>query len=63
MLADNVKARMLASDGTYQKKQGDGNVNSQETFMEEAFAAEKESVETSLTWKEKLISYWKRRKK
>ena len=37
MLSDNVKAREMASDGTYRKKKGDERaVNSQEVFMKEA---------------------------
>lgn len=40
MLADNVKARMLQSDGTYKKKPiTEHRVNSQERFMKEAVHA------------------------
>lgn len=63
MLADNVKARVLTQDGTYKKKEGEGNVNSQETFMKEAFVIKEEKGEPKRTWKEKFLSYWKQRKK
>lgn len=37
MLSDNVKARILTSDGTYKKKEiGEREVNAQEVFMREA---------------------------
>ncbi len=40
MLADNVKARRMASDGIYKKKKPDGRqINAQETFMKEAVNA------------------------
>ncbi|OUP83758.1 polyphosphate kinase 1 [Lachnoclostridium sp. An169] len=40
MLADNVKARVMTSDGTYRKKPSDGKkINAQETFMKEAMNA------------------------
>ena len=40
MLADNVKARKMLSDGTYRKKTGGTEpVNAQETFMKEALNA------------------------
>ncbi len=42
MLADNVKARIMLSDGTYQKKQASERmINSQETFMKEAMRAKR----------------------
>ena len=44
MLADNVKARQMDSDGTYRKKKQDGTpVNAQETFMKEAVNARRPS--------------------
>ena len=44
MLADNVKARQMDSDGTYRKKKQDGTpVNAQETFMKEAINARRPS--------------------
>lgn len=40
MLADNVKARVMQADGTYQKKNAaDKTVNAQEIFMKEALQA------------------------
>ena len=42
MLADNVKARIMTSDGTYRKKDAEGKaVNSQEVFMKEALMAKR----------------------
>ena len=42
MLADNVKARMMQSDGTYQKKEvSEKIINSQEVFMKEALRAKR----------------------
>ena len=44
MLADNVKARQMDSDGTYRKKKQDGTpVNAQETFMKDAVNARRPS--------------------
>ena len=43
MLADNVKAREKAEDGTYHKKAESGRkINAQETFMQEALFARKD---------------------
>lgn len=40
MLQDNVKARVMQSDGTYQRKpKGERNIDSQELFMKEALRA------------------------
>ena len=40
MLSDNVKARQMASDGTYRKKRtGEKDINAQEIFMKEALNA------------------------
>ena len=45
MLADNVKAREMAEDGTYHKKAESGRkINAQETFMQEALHARKEET-------------------
>ena len=45
MLADNVKAREMAEDGTYHKKAESGRkINAQETFMQEALHAKKEET-------------------
>lgn len=42
MLADNVKARVMQSDGTYKKKpMGEKKICSQETFMKEALNAKR----------------------
>lgn len=42
MLADNVKARVMLSDGTYQKKEpSEKQINSQEVFMKEAMRAKR----------------------
>ena len=42
MLSDNVKARVMQSDGTYQKKEpSDKIINSQEVFMKEALRAKR----------------------
>lgn len=42
MLADNVKARVMQDDGTYQKKSvGEKTVNAQEIFMKEALQAKR----------------------
>lgn len=42
MLADNVKARVMQDDGTYQKKSvGEKKVNAQEIFMKEALLAKR----------------------
>lgn len=42
MLADNVKARAMTSDGTYRKKKEEGKaINSQEIFMKEALMAKR----------------------
>ncbi|HJB00815.1 MAG TPA: polyphosphate kinase 1 [Candidatus Mediterraneibacter merdavium] len=48
MLSDNVKARRMASDGTYRKKKQDGEpVNAQETFMKTALNARRPSAPTA----------------
>lgn len=59
MLADNVKARVLKSDGTYQKKeQSEPLINSQEKFMREAFYAKKVVAEKKPTFFEKVKHFF-----
>ena len=56
MLADNVKARKMLSDGTYRKKvQGDRPVNAQETFMKEALNARRPAATVHKKEKESLL--------
>ena len=56
MLADNVKARKMLSDGTYRKKiQGDRPVNAQETFMKEALNARRPAAVAHKKEKESLL--------
>ena len=56
MLADNVKARKMLSDGTYRKKvQGDRPVNAQETFMKEALNARRPAAVVHKKEKESLF--------
>ena len=56
MLADNVKARKMLSDGTYRKKvQGERPVNAQETFMKEALNARRPSAVVHKKEKETLL--------
>ncbi len=56
MLADNVKARKMLSDGTYRKKmQGDRSVNAQETFMKEALNARRPAAVVHKKEKETLL--------
>lgn len=56
MLADNVKARKMLSDGTYRKKvQGDRYVNAQEIFMKEALNARRPAVVINKKEKGSLI--------
>ena len=56
MLHDNVKGRVLQSDGSYKKRKNESNIliNSQEYFMEEAEknAAKQLEIETSMKEKE-----------
>ena len=60
MLRDNVKARMLQSDGTYCKKeQKEDPICAQEYFMREAIMAKRPKVEKKLTWWEKFLNYFK----
>lgn len=61
MLKDNVKARMLLSNGEYIKKeQAEPLINAQETFMKEAAFAEKAVEEPKQTFFERLKTIWKR---
>ena len=54
MLSDNVKARVLQSDGSYvRKKAADSQVDSQAAFMEEAIHAKREEPD-----KDRTISEW-----
>lgn len=56
MLADNVKARKMPSDGTYRKKvQGERTVNAQETFMKEALNARRPAAVVHKKEKESLL--------
>lgn len=56
MLADNVKARKMLSDGTYRKKvQGDRYVNAQEIFMKEALNARRPTAEINKKEKGRLL--------
>ena len=56
MLADNVKARKMLSDGTYRKKvQGERTVNAQETFMKEALNARRPAAVVHKKDKESLL--------
>lgn len=56
MLQDNVKARVMQSDGTYKRKpQGERSINSQEVFMKEALRANaSKKVEKKLTLMERI---------
>ena len=57
MLSDNVKAREMASDGTYRKKPaGEKPVNAQETFMKEAMNARRPAAHTRKKEKSSLLS-------
>lgn len=56
MLADNVKARKMLSDGTYRKKvQGDRCVNAQEIFMKEALNARRPAAAINKKEKGRLL--------
>lgn len=57
MLADNVKARRMVSDGTYRrKKQNQQTVNAQETFMKEALSAARLPAEKNRKERVSLIT-------
>ena len=60
MLSDNVKARVLQSDGTYRKKRAAQTmVDSQATFMEEALQAKKESPEEGTSFFKRLATLFR----
>lgn len=64
MLADNVKARVLKSDGTYMKKeQKEPFINSQERFMKEAVYAKRPEVKKKPTFLEKVRGMFRHRSK
>ena len=59
MLADNVKARKMLSDGTYRKKTGgEQRVNAQETFMKTALNARRPAA--TVQKKKDKTSIWKK---
>ena len=68
MLADNVKAREMAEDGTYHKKAESGRkINAQETFMQEALHARKEETRDIREQKntgviKRVLGFFRRRK-
>lgn len=68
MLADNVKAREMAEDGTYHKKAESGRkINAQETFMQEALHARKEESREMREQKntgviKRVLGFFRRRK-
>ena len=63
MLADNVKARELQSDGTYKKKEkGTAKVNSQEYFMKEAITTRPPREEEKETVKSRIRSFFRKRR-
>ena len=60
MLSDNVKARVLQSDGTYRKKKASQPfIDSQAVFMEEALHAKKETPEKKETFLQKLAGLFR----
>ncbi len=61
MLQDNVKARVMQSDGTYQRKpQGETKINSQEVFMKEALRASvAKKVEKKKTFVERVKTFFR----
>ena len=60
MLSDNVKARVLQSDGTYRKKKASQPfIDSQAVFMEEALHAKKEAPEKKETFLQKLAGLFR----
>ena len=68
MLADNVKAREMAEDGTYHKKaESERKINAQETFMQEALHARKEETREMREQKntgviKRVLGFFRRRK-
>lgn len=60
MLADNVKARQMLSDGSYIPKQKEGEeVNTQEIFMREAIENKAETVKPKQSLLDKLLALLK----
>ena len=60
MLSDNVKARVLQSDGTYRKKRASQPlVDSQAVFMEEALRARKEKPAKEGTFLKRLAGLFR----
>lgn len=56
MLADNVKARVLQSDGSYARKpMGEKTVNAQEIFMKEALTVQTEEKAESKSFVQKVL--------
>ena len=63
MLADNVKARELQSDGTYKKKEkGTAKVNYQEYFMKEAITTRPPREEEKETVKSRIRAFFRKRR-
>ena len=61
MLSDNVKARVLQSDGTYRKKKATQDpVDSQAVFMEEALRAKPRQPEKQETFLQRLAGFFHR---
>lgn len=55
MLSDNVKARSLTSEGTYQKKiSEDHRVDSQRVFMQEAMTVKRPEMVRKASWLERI---------
>ncbi|MDD3138698.1 MAG: polyphosphate kinase 1 [Lachnospiraceae bacterium] len=63
ILSDNIKARTLDSDGSYQKKDvGDKIINSQQVFMEEAISAKHVETVTQKTIIQKILGFFNKSK-
>ncbi len=61
VLSDNVKARLMKSDGTYTKKeQKEPFVDSQQTFMEEALATPKSVIRTQESLMDRIRGFFRR---
>ena len=62
MLADNVKARELKSDGKYyMKEKGTSKVNSQEYFMREAITVRHPEGRTKQSFVDKIRKIFRRK--
>lgn len=62
MLADNVKARELQSDGTYKKKPKEGNrVCAQEYFMKEAITQRAQPEEKKDTMRDRIRAFFQKK--